>query len=101
MFSRLVIIIDFLMSYADVDFIEAIDLKEIRLAPTHYIGQHGDERIVDLVFQCPLKNGDGSLMAVIIFEHVCLKQMHTGQVCIDALIYLRQRGIGRLQMTGI
>jgi len=69
MFGRLVIIIDFLMSYADVDFIEAIDLSKIRLAPTHYIGQHGDERIVDLVFQCPLKNGNGSLMAVIIFEH--------------------------------
>jgi hypothetical protein len=44
-------------------------LKKITLAPTHYFGKDGKERIVDLVFRCPLKNGSGSLMAVIVFEH--------------------------------
>jgi hypothetical protein len=39
------------------------------LAPTHYLGKDGDERIVDLVFQCPLKHGEGVLTAVIVFEH--------------------------------
>ena len=69
MFSRLFVVADFLTYYADAVFVEAIDLKKIKLAPSHYIGQAGDERIVDLVFQCPLKNGSGNLMAVIIFEH--------------------------------
>ena len=61
--------VDFLLHYADKKFVAAIDLRKIKPAPTHYIGQKGDERIVDLVFQCPLKNGNGTLMAVIIFEH--------------------------------
>ena len=69
MFSRLFVVADFLVYYADAVFVDAIDLPKIKLAPSHYIGQVGDERIVDLVFQCPLKNGAGNLMAVIIFEH--------------------------------
>ncbi len=44
-------------------------MRRIKPAPTHYFGKDGDERIVDLVFQCPLKNGDGSMLAVIVFEH--------------------------------
>ena len=50
-------------------FIKEINLKKITLAPTHYFGKDGKERIVDLVFRCPLKNGGGNLMAVIVFEH--------------------------------
>ena len=69
MFGRILVFIDFLLFYADLDFIDAIDLTKIRPAPTHYIGKDGTERIVDLVFQCPLKNSNDSLMAVIIFEH--------------------------------
>jgi hypothetical protein len=69
MFSRVLVFVDFLVNYADKKFVSQIDLMKIQPAPTHYIGQKGDERIVDLVFQCPLRNGDGSLMAVIIFEH--------------------------------
>jgi len=69
MFGQVVVFMDFLMHYADQNFVSQIDLKRIRLAPTNYIGQKGDERIVDLVFRCPLKHGDGSLMAVVIFEH--------------------------------
>ena len=69
MFGRVLVFIDFLVNYADAKFVAEIDLKRIKLAPTHYIGQKGNERIVDLVFQCPLKSGNGSLMAVIIFEH--------------------------------
>ena len=69
MFGRVLVFTDFLLHYADPKFVAEIDLKKTQLAPTHYIGQKGDERIVDLVFQCPLKNGSGSLMAVIIFEH--------------------------------
>ena len=60
---------DFLLNYADPKFVAEIDLAQIALAPTHYIGKDGDERIVDLVFMCPLKSGNGSLMAVIVFEH--------------------------------
>jgi hypothetical protein len=69
MFSRIMVFVDFLIHYADPKFVAEIDLKRIRPAPTHYIGQKGDERIVNMVFQCPLKNGNGSLMAVIVFEH--------------------------------
>jgi len=69
MFGRVVVFADFLLNYADKKFVAEIDETKITPAPTHYIGKDGDERIVDLVFQCPLKNGNGSLMAVIIFEH--------------------------------
>ena len=69
MFGRILVIMDFLLYYADPRFVAAIDLKKIKPAPTHYIGKAGDERIIDLVFLCPLKNGGGTLMAVIIFEH--------------------------------
>jgi hypothetical protein len=69
MFSRIMVFADFLTTYADSKFVSEIDLKRIALAPTHYIGHKGDERITDLAFLCPLKNGDGRLTAVIIFEH--------------------------------
>ena len=69
MFGQVVVFIDFLQNYADKHFVAEIDVKNIKPAPTHYIGQKGDERIIDMVFKCPLKNRDGSLMAVIIFEH--------------------------------
>jgi hypothetical protein len=69
MFGQALVFVDFMQNYADPNFVSQVDLKRIRPAPTHYIGAQGDERIVDLVFQCPLKTGDGSLMAVIIFEH--------------------------------
>jgi hypothetical protein len=69
MFSRFVVFVDFLLFYADRNFVNVIDLSKIELAPTHYIGKDADERIVDLVFQCPLKDGQNNLMAVIIFEH--------------------------------
>ena len=68
-FSQIVVFVDFLKWYADPEFVDAIDLTKIKPAPTHYIRKAGDERIVDLVFQCPLKNGNGNLMVVIIFEH--------------------------------
>jgi hypothetical protein len=69
MFRRIFVFVDFLLHYADPEFVDAIDLKKISPAPTHYIGKDGAERIADLIFHCPLKNGNGSLMAVIIFEH--------------------------------
>jgi DNA-binding protein Fis len=69
MFGQVLVFVDFLMFYADPKFVAEIDLKKIKPARTHYIGKEGDERIADLVFQCPLKNGNGSLMAVIVFEH--------------------------------
>ena len=68
-FGRIMVFVDFLLWYADAEFIAEIDLTKIRPAPTHYIGKDGTERITDLVFTCPLKHGGGSLMAVIIFEH--------------------------------
>ena len=69
MFGQVLVFTDFLSHYADQSFVSQINLKRIKPAPTHYIGQKGDERIVDLVFQCPIKNGNGTLMAVIVFEH--------------------------------
>ena len=69
MFGRVLVFADFLKNYADPKFAAAIDMDKITPAPTHYINKDGDERIVDLVFQCPLKNGNGSLMAVVVFEH--------------------------------
>ena len=77
MFGQVLVFIDFLVNYADKQFVAEIDETKVQLAPTHYIGAKGDERIVDLVFQCPLKSGNGSLMAVIIFEHQggCLKKI--------------------------
>lgn len=69
MFGRVLVFADFLANYADPKFVAEIDLRKIKPAPTHYIGKDGNERIVDLVFQCPLKSGKGDLMAVIVFEH--------------------------------
>jgi len=67
MFGRVLVFADFLKHYAAPDFVSAIDTNKITPAPTHYIGT--DERIVDLVFYCPLKDGTGNLAAVIVFEH--------------------------------
>ena len=69
MFGQIFVMIDFLLHYADKRFVDEIDLNRIALAPTHYIGGKGDERIADLIFLCPLKDGSGRLMAVIVFEH--------------------------------
>jgi hypothetical protein len=117
MFGQVLVFVDFLTHYADPKFVAQIDLKKLRPAPTHYIGAKGDERIVDLVFQCALKNGDGTLTAVIIFEHqstslkaipekliryisaVCLKQIHTDRVWIDALITMFRECGARKPMT--
>ena len=70
MLGRLFVFADFLMHYADPLFVKEIDLDNIQSAPTHYFGKDGTEQIMDLIFQCPLKNKNGgSLMAVVIFEH--------------------------------
>jgi len=69
MFGRVLVFVDFLDNYADPKFVAEIDIAKTAPAPTHYIGHKGDERIIDLVFQCPLKNGVGHMMAVIVFEH--------------------------------
>ena len=69
MFGQVLVFVDFLAFYADPKFVAEIDLKKIEPVPTHYFGKEGDEQIVDLIFRCPLKNGNGSLMAVIVFEH--------------------------------
>jgi hypothetical protein len=67
-FGRVLIFVDFLLNYADPNFINKIDLEKISKAPTHYVGQKGDELILDLVFSCPFKNRiDAKVM--IIFEH--------------------------------
>jgi hypothetical protein len=68
-FSRVVVFADFLRHYGNKKFVVEVNLSKIQLAPTHYLGKDGDERIVDLVFQCPLKHGKGTLTAVIVFEH--------------------------------
>ena len=66
--GRIFVFVDFLLHYGDKEFVAEIDLRKIKPAPTHYLGKDGKERILDLMFQCPLKHG-GDLMAVIIFEH--------------------------------
>jgi hypothetical protein len=69
MFGHVLVFADFLLHYADPKFVAEIDVTNLTSVPTHYIGKDGDERIIDLVFRCPLKDGNGSLMAIIIFEH--------------------------------
>ncbi len=69
MFGQVLVFVDFLTNYANPHFVEEIETGKICPAPTHYLGKEGDERIADLVFQCPVKHGDGNLMAVIVFEH--------------------------------
>ena len=68
-FGRIFVIVDLLIHYANPTFVSKIDLKKITPAPTHYISPDGSERIADLVFRCPLKDGKTNTMAVIIFEH--------------------------------
>jgi hypothetical protein len=70
MFGNVAVFADFLVNYADPVFVAEIDLKKITPAPTHYFGKEGDERIMDLIFLCPLKNGTGTAAAVILFEHI-------------------------------
>jgi hypothetical protein len=67
-FGRVFIFVDFLLNYADFDFISKIDLEKISPVQTHYIGLKGDERILDLVFSCPLKNQINTKV-MIVFEH--------------------------------
>ncbi|MDR2117602.1 MAG: Rpn family recombination-promoting nuclease/putative transposase [Planctomycetaceae bacterium] len=69
-FGRILVFIDFLQNYADPQFVSNIEINKIYPAPTHYIGMKGNERIVDLMFCCPLKNSNGNMKAVILFEHV-------------------------------
>ena len=59
MLGRIMVFVDFLFHYADLEFVAEIDLKRIKPAPTHYLGKDGKERILDLVFHCPLKVGGG------------------------------------------
>ncbi|MDR0703435.1 MAG: Rpn family recombination-promoting nuclease/putative transposase [Planctomycetaceae bacterium] len=68
-FGRLLVFIDFLKNYADPNFVNCIEINKIYPAPTHYIGWKGDERILDLVFCCPLKDCNANMKAVILFEH--------------------------------
>ena len=69
MFGKVMVFTNFLLNYGDQRFVSKIDLTKIELAPTHYINAEGNEGIADLVYRCPLKNGKGDTMAVIIFEH--------------------------------
>ena len=69
MLAQIVVFADFLLYYADKKFVAEINEKKITAVPTHYINRGGREQILDLAFHCPLKYGDGSLMAVVIFEH--------------------------------
>lgn len=70
MFGRILVFVDFLLHYADQRFISEIDLTKINSVPTHYVGKSGDERIADLVFECPFKDSeDASSLLVIVFEH--------------------------------
>jgi hypothetical protein len=62
-FGRVVVFADFLRHYGNPNFVAEINLSKIKLAPTHYLGKNGDERIVDLVFQCPLKHGPRHLQS--------------------------------------
>jgi hypothetical protein len=67
-FGQLLIFSDFLLNYADPKFVEKIDLSKIVSSPTHYIAPNGVERILDLVFSCPLKNRTNA-KTMIVFEH--------------------------------
>ncbi|MDR2440577.1 MAG: Rpn family recombination-promoting nuclease/putative transposase, partial [Planctomycetaceae bacterium] len=67
-FGRIFVFVDFLLNYADSEFINKIDLEKISPVQTHYIGLKGDERILDLVFSCPLKNQINTKV-MIVFEH--------------------------------
>jgi hypothetical protein len=69
MLAQILVFADFLTYYADKKFVAEINTKQITSVPTHYISKGGREQILDLAFHCPLKHGDGSLMAVVIFEH--------------------------------
>ncbi|MDR3197421.1 MAG: Rpn family recombination-promoting nuclease/putative transposase [Planctomycetaceae bacterium] len=67
-FGQVIVFADFLKNYADPEFVRNVKLSAITPSPTHYFGLKGDERILDLVFRCPLKNGTNT-KAVIVFEH--------------------------------
>jgi hypothetical protein len=56
------------LHYADSDFVDKLDLDKISSSPTHYIAPSGVERILDLVFSCPLKNRTNA-KTMIVFEH--------------------------------
>jgi len=69
MFGQVLVFADFLLNYADKKFVDEVDVTKLQSVPTHYIDKDGSEQIADLVFKCPLKDGNGSLMAIIVFEH--------------------------------
>ncbi|MDR1271220.1 MAG: Rpn family recombination-promoting nuclease/putative transposase, partial [Planctomycetaceae bacterium] len=67
-FGQMFVFSDFLLHYADSDFVDKLDLDKISSSPTHYIAPSGVERILDLVFSCPLKNRTNA-KTMIVFEH--------------------------------
>ncbi|MDR2705358.1 MAG: Rpn family recombination-promoting nuclease/putative transposase, partial [Planctomycetaceae bacterium] len=73
-FAHLELVIEFLKFYVGKThegrkLLKLLDLKRIRLEPTHFCGEEGRQRIADLIFWIPLKSGKGSAGVVFVFEH--------------------------------
>ncbi|MDR0336288.1 MAG: Rpn family recombination-promoting nuclease/putative transposase [Planctomycetaceae bacterium] len=68
-FGQITVFSDFLLNYADPNVVNHLDLNHITPFPTHSFDRQGNERISDLIFLCALKNCDGVIGVIIVFEH--------------------------------
>jgi hypothetical protein len=65
--------------------LKSLDLKRIKLAPTQFFDQEGLQSVADLIFNIPLKNGQGTTGVVFVFEH---KSQQTRSLPLQLLKYL-------------
>ncbi|MDR0611824.1 MAG: Rpn family recombination-promoting nuclease/putative transposase [Planctomycetaceae bacterium] len=101
-FSRVLVFVDFLLNYADPEFVGKIDLDKISPAPTHYITPKGKEQILDLVFSCSLKNRiDAKVM--ILFEHAgnTFDDIPVRLLCYATSIWWQERKDGKTVLSVI
>ena len=68
-FAHVELVAAFLRLYVAPILLKQLDLRRIKLEPTHFFGEEGRERIADLIFSIPLKRKRGSMKVVFVFEH--------------------------------
>jgi len=68
-FAHVELVAACLRLYVAPILLKQLDLRRIKLEPTHFFSEEGRERIADLIFSIPLKRKRGSMKVVFVFEH--------------------------------
>ena len=68
-FAHTELVAGLLRQYAEPTLLKQLDLRKIKLEPTHFVGEEGRERIADMIYSIPLKKGRGTTEVIFVFEH--------------------------------